>query len=136
MLVREIMHFPVITVGMDDSLNTARTLLARHNIHHLVVRSEGKVVGVVSDRDVWTHLSPFVGREWSERQQDLETLERRVHQIMSRDPVLVSPETDAADAAALLVREGVSCLPVTDDGGKLVGIVTTKDLLAAAYGID
>ena len=134
--VREIMCSPVITVGLDDTLEVVKAILERNHIHHVVVRSEGRVMGVVSDRDVLRALSPFIGKEWAERKQDLQTLRRRVHQIMRRHPIVIEPEADLREAASLLMREDVSCLPVVESDGRLVGIVTSKDLLAAAFGLE
>jgi len=65
-----------------------------------------------------------------ERPQDLATMRKRIHQIMSRKPVTVRLEQSTAEAARLMLDQRVSCLPVIDDDGALAGIVTMRDLIA------
>ncbi len=131
----DIMTRPVTTVGMDDSLETVRVLFEQVRFHHLLVVGEKRrLLGVISDRDLLKAVSPFVDT-LSEMTRDRATLEKRVHQIMSRKPITVSRETSIADAAALLLEEGVSCLPVTSPEGEVEGVVTWKDLLTAFFKI-
>ncbi len=135
MTVGSIMSGKVVTVGMDDSLETVRVLFEQARFHHLLVVGEKRrLLGVISDRDLLKAVSPFVDT-LSEMTRDRATLEKRVHQIMSRKPITVSRETSIADAAALLLEEGVSCLPVTSPEGEVEGIVTWKDLLSAFFKI-
>ncbi len=126
--VTAIMSSPVLKATMDDSLESIRDLLARNRVHHLVVVEEHKVVGVISDRDVLHGISPFAGTP-SERSLDSATLRKRAHQIMSRSVLTLRRDTTIAEAARLLLERRISCLPVLDDNGSCVGIVTTRDLL-------
>ncbi len=135
MLVREIMSKHVVTVGMDDSLESVSALLSTRRIHHVVVLDGRAVVGIVSDRDVLRASSPFMGTN-AERTLDLATLKKRVHQFMTRHPITVDPELPAQDAAKVLLERGISCVPVIDGEGSLQGIVTTRDLLRAAIRFD
>ncbi len=128
--VSDIMTERVSTLGLDDRIATARRLLERERFHRAVVLEHQKVVGVISDRDILRAISPFAGHRLMERSQDAETLKLRVHQIMIRAVVSVGPDKPIAVAAALMLRKGVSCLPVVGDDGRLVGILTTRDLLA------
>lgn len=130
MLVDEIMTRDVVTVGMDDSLKWVRAIFEEQRFHHLVVTEDGKVVGVLSDRDLLKNISPFIGK-MAERPQDLHSLERRVHQIMTRKLISVPPGTDICDASVLLCEHRVGCLPVIDDQQRCVGIVSVRDLLRA-----
>lgn len=132
-----IMTRDLVTVGLDDTLADVREIFDTHRFHHLIVVENGKVAGVVSDRDLLKHLSPFVGK-LSERRQDAFTLEKKVHQIMSRHVVTCAPETDAASVTRLMLEHSVSCLPVVDAQGNIQGIVTWRDLLRAVAicGID
>lgn len=125
-----IMTRRVVTVGLDDSVLTARALFEQHRFHHLLVVNRGKVVGVLSDRDLLRTISPFVGK-LAERSQDLHTLKRRVHQVMTRDLVTADEDMSVADAARVMIGFNVSCLPVVDGEGRPVGIVTWKDLVRA-----
>ena len=119
---------PVVTVSMDDTLETVRDLFERERFHHAIVIEQGRVVGVVSDRDLLRNISPFVGK-FAERTQDAASLKRRVHQVMTRRLVWACSATPIAKAAETMLLERVSCLPILDSAGECVGIVTLRDIL-------
>jgi acetoin utilization protein AcuB len=131
MKVVEIMSTRPITIGMDDSLQSIRELLHKHRFHHVMVVSGGRLRGVISDRDVLRRLSPFVATAGAQR-RDEATLDLHAHQLMTRRPITVTPQTDTQVAARFLIENGISCLPVVDDAEALVGVVTWKDLLRAS----
>ncbi len=128
MNIGQIMCRKLTTVGPDDSLHRVKEIFDLHGFHHLPVAENGRLVGVISDRDLLRNVSPFLGR-LSERTQDTATLERRAHQIMTRHPVAISPSMELPDAVQLLLSSPISCLPVVNEAGQLVGIVTWRDLL-------
>jgi len=129
MNVHDIMSREPVTVRMDDDLHRVKDLFELYRFHHLLVLlGERRLVGVISDRDLLRASSPFVGRA-SERPQDVATLNRRVHQIMTRNLVVVAPETPVEEAARLMLEKRVSCLPVVGPEGELLGIVTWRDQL-------
>lgn len=136
MQVQEIMTRDVVTVLMDDTLKWVRDVFDQHPFQHLIVTENGCVVGVLSDRDLLKHISPFVGK-MAERTQDLACLQRKVHQIMTRELVSCSPDTPIRDAAKLMFEKDVSCLPVIRDDcecQKCVGIVTPSDVMEWVAG--
>jgi acetoin utilization protein AcuB len=99
------------------------------NFHHLLVLDENKKLGgIVSDRDLLRALSPYVGSA-AETARDLATLNKRVHQIMTRHPITLRPESGISEAVNLLLMHGISCIPIVDDKLKPVGIVSWRDLL-------
>ena len=132
--VRDIMTTPVHTVMMDDSILSLKSVFDAERFHHVVVLDEGNVVGVVSDRDVLKAISPFVGSQ-AERTRDAATLKRRVHQIMSRHPVTIGPDESIMAAARKMLVEHVSCLPVVEENGPLLGIVTFRDVVVRTAGL-
>lgn len=123
----------VVTVEMDDTLLTIRMIFQHVKFHHLVVVDNRKPVGVISDRDFLKAASPFLGKN-VETTRDLDTLKKRAHQIMTRNPVTVYPETSIEAAADLLLEKNISCLPVISSQGDIVGIVTWKDMLQFYLG--
>lgn len=127
--VRDLMTAEVTTIGMDDTLRQARQIFNERRFHHLIVIEKGKPVGVLSDRDLLKQLSPFVGVRLSERPQDLATLSKRIHQVMTRRLISIGPDASIAEAARTFMRQRVSCLPVIDSAGQLVGIITTRDIV-------
>ncbi|MEL6796839.1 MAG: CBS domain-containing protein [Planctomycetota bacterium] len=118
----------IVTVSMDDSLETVRALFKQHRFHHLLVIEKGKAVGVLSERDLLKNISPFID-QMSERKQDTWTLQKRVHQIMQRDLVWATPDTSIHDASLMMAANQISCLPVLDEQSKPLGIVTARDIL-------
>jgi acetoin utilization protein AcuB len=97
--------------------------------HHLLVIDSGKkLAGVISDRDLLRALSPYVGTP-SENARDTATLKKRVHQIMTRQPITLLPEAQVADAVKVFLEHRVSCIPIVDKGFKPVGIVSWRDVL-------
>lgn len=118
----------VVSVGMDDSLESVRALFKQHKFHHLIVVEKGKAVGVLSERDLLKNVSPFID-QMSERKQDTWTLQKRVHQIMQRDLVWATPDTSIHDVCLMMAANQISCLPVLDEKSKPLGIVTARDIL-------
>jgi len=133
MNINQIMTRQTITIGMDDDVRRVRDLFEKYGFHHLLVVEKGRLVGVISDRDLLRSVSPFIGK-LSEQSQDMATLNRRVHQIMTRKPVTISCEMKVEDAAEVMLGHRVSCLPVVTEDGHAVGIVTWRDLLGGLCG--
>jgi acetoin utilization protein AcuB len=134
MKVADIMSRDPVTVGMDADLQRVKVLFELYRFHHLLVMSGERLMGVVSDRDLLRATSPFIGRA-SERPQDVATLHRRVHQIMTRSLVVVPPDMSVEESARLMLGKRVSCLPVVaEEQGGVLGIVTWRDQLRALLG--
>lgn len=128
--IRNLMSTRIVTVEYDDRLSEVKKIFDSLRFHHLIVVDDGRVHGVLSDRDLLRALSPFIGTI-SETERDLHTLDKRVHQIMSRHLVTVGPATRLNEAIDLMLANSVSCLPVVDDHGGPLGIVTWRDILRA-----
>ena len=119
----------LVTVEVDDSLEVVKQIFDSVKFHHLLVVDSGKkLCGVISDRDLLRALSPYIGTA-SENARDTATLKRRVHQIMTREPVTLPPEATLADAVKLFLEHRVSCIPVVGPGFKAVGILSWRDVL-------
>ncbi len=131
MHLNEIMTAAVVTVELDDRLSVVKKIFDSRHFHHLlVVGEDGTLRGVISDRDLLRALSPHVG-SMNETARDSASLNKRVHQIMTRKPISLKPDDAVADAVALLLQHRISCLPIVDDDSKPVGIVSWRDVLEA-----
>ena len=130
MSVERIMSTIVVTVEMDDSLRTVKEIFDNTRFHHLLVVESGKLFGVVSDRDLLKALSPHIGTV-SETASDAASLNKRVHQIMTRKPVVLGQNAGIFDAIEIFNNHNISCVPVVDDGFKPVGIISWRDILKA-----
>ena len=127
MLVRDIMRTPVVTIQSDTTLPEAIRLAAQRGIRHLPVLEEGKLVGLVSDRDLKRAMaSSATSLEVHELTYLLDKVQ--VREIMARAVITITPLFPIEEAARLMVQERIGALPVTE-AGDLVGIVTETDLL-------
>ena len=133
MQVRDIMNPDVTTVSPDEALIDLGARLHHGRFRHLLVVEGGRLVGVVSDRDVLRATSPFLdthGESW----RDASTLTRAAREVMTAEVVTVQPSVPLGEAAALMLERGVSCLPVVDEEGRPEGIVTSTDVLKHVAG--
>lgn len=127
MLVEDVMQRPVIMVTPRTTLPEALRLSRMRGVRHLPVLEEGKLVGIISDRDLKRAMaSPANALERHELTYLLEKVS--VAEIMTRSVITVVPELPVEEAARLMVKEKISALPVTAEG-RLVGIVTETDVL-------
>ncbi len=125
----DVMTRDVVCVDMDFTLGKAIDLCSQKRIRHLPVLDENKrLVGIVTDRDLRYYLSPRLGTI-SENNADRESMNRRVHQIMVRQVVCTTAETTLPEAAQLMLANRVGCLPIVDRDRRVIGIITTTDLL-------
>ncbi|SDB91743.1 CBS domain-containing protein [Paraburkholderia lycopersici] len=135
MQVEKFMTRRIVIVGFDDTLETVRDIFAKANFHHLLVVEDGRLQGVVSDRDLLRAVSPFIDSV-VESARDLGTLNKRVHQIMSRKPLTLRPESSLSEAVALFLTNKVSCIPIVDADFRPVGIVSWRDVLRYLVPMD
>jgi acetoin utilization protein AcuB len=106
------MRKEVRTITPTEPASMAKELFRRYDIHHLVVVDRKNVIGLIADRDLMD-----IGGDTP------------VQRVMAHPPVTISPDETVRKAAALMSGHIIGSLPVVDDG-KLVGIVTTFDLVA------
>jgi len=129
MLVEKRMRAHPVTVSPDDSFRHAMTLIRQKGIRHLPVVVGDRLVGIVTDRDIrQASPSPASSLEVHELHYLLERV--KVREIMTKPVYTVVPETPIEEAARLMLQHKIGGLPVLD-GGKLVGIITETDILAA-----
>jgi acetoin utilization protein AcuB len=132
MKVKDLMQTKVWTVSPSDTIDRVFLLLKLEKIRHLPVTEKDKVVGMVSDRD----LSKIWGSIKTQQVKNSKTgnsytiQSRIVRTMMRRGVITTSPNTDAADAAAIMAKKKIGALPVIEKG-KLVGIITATDILRA-----
>ncbi len=129
MKVKNLMSKELITLTMDAPLSKAKAVFESHKIHHLlVVDDDDLLAGVITDRDLYKHLSPTVGTS-QETHRDITLLQKKLHQIMSRNLITVQAQCSLSEAVLLFYDNHISCLPVVDKNDKPIGIITWRDIL-------
>lgn len=127
MLVKNWMSKNVITIGEEDSMQQAATLMKEHRIRMLPVMGKGELVGVVSDTDLKrASASDATMLDIHELLYLISKI--KISDIMTRNPITVPYDYTVEEAAQLLMERNISGVPVVDCDGKLVGIITRNDL--------
>lgn len=126
--LRDLMSTKVVSVELDDRLAVVKDIFDHMKFHHLLVVENKKLIGVVSDRDLLKAISPKLGTA-AESEKDVATLNKRVHQIMTRSPLTLPPDASLGDAVNLFNTHRVSCIPIIDDDRTPVGILSWRDIL-------
>jgi acetoin utilization protein AcuB len=130
MKVSELMTRKLITVAPHDSVEGAVRLLRQRGVRHLLVMNEGRLVGILSDRDIKRAMDPGRSKKKLLNIGGLFFLLEPilVREIMTSKPVTIRPDASAQEAAAVMVTERFGALPV-ERNGETIGIITETDLL-------
>lgn len=135
MLIREWMTRTVITVTPDTSMMKASKLMKENGIRRLpVIDGAGKIVGIISDRDL-KEASPSKATTLDMHELYYLLSEIKVKDIMTRDPICVRPDDTVEKVALLMIEKRIGGMPVVDEEGKLIGIVTDSDIFKVLIAI-
>ena len=133
--VEHIMQREFASVRSDERLDFVDDVMALGRVRHMPVVDDGKLVGVVSQRDLLAaSLTRVLDFDHQERRTFLRSID--VREVMSGRPITVAPSATLSEAASLMLRHKIGCLPVIGPGGEALGLVTETDLLRAAYSAD
>ncbi len=114
----------IISVPTNATVKDVAELMRENNIGSVVVLENGKVVGIVTERDIVVrYVAEFPGRT-----PDTVSVE----EIMTRDPVAVKENTGLMEAARKMVEKGIRRLIVTNSKGEVVGIISARDIIKIA----
>jgi acetoin utilization protein AcuB len=127
LLVENWMNPNVITVDADDSMLDATKLLKEHNVRRLVVLEKGKLVGIVTDRDL-KRASPSDATALESHELLYLVANIKVREIMTRNPITVPYNYTIEEAAEILLQAKISGVPVVNKDGEVIGMITQTDL--------
>lgn len=117
--VDAVMTREILTLRPEQSFTDVVALMANQFIRHiLVVDTEERLCGVISDRDVLRALARTP--DWNSKM---------VHEIMTSDSITVTADASISSAVKLILAKRINCLPVIGADGRICGILTTTDLL-------
>ena len=121
------------TLEINHSLLDAVLLLRRANLRHIPILENGKLVGVLTDRDVGrfapTMLLPLAPQDYNSVFENTS-----VEKVMTRNPVSTIPDAPLTEAVEMLYKNRLGCLPVLENGS-VVGIITKADMLRALHDL-
>jgi len=121
MLISRLMTYKPTTVTSQDNLQTAATLMERGGYRRVPVVDGDTLVGIITDRDIRRHVGYLHST--------------KITAAMTSDPKTVTPKMSVEDAARLMISHKIGGLPVIEEG-KLVGILTTTDVLKAFLKVE
>ncbi len=134
MFVSRSMTRKVITVDQEAGILDAQELMAANKIRHLpITDSDQQLIGVVTDRDIRSALPYEFYEDPQGAKEKISAL--KVSDIMTRDPITISPTYTIQDALLLIQNSKVGALPVIDDNKRLTGIISVRDLLRAFINV-
>jgi CBS domain-containing protein len=128
------MRHPIVTIGIEASAGDAVALMRERGIRHLpVVDGAGRLVGIVTDRDLrQVSLDVTLGRLGGDPQR---AGDPPIREVMTWGVVTVTPATDLRAAAGVMRERRLGALPVVDRNGHVVGILTERDLIDALQAL-
>jgi acetoin utilization protein AcuB len=133
-IVRELMTPNPITVEHGQTVGKAAELMARFDVRRLPVLRDGKLVGIISDRDV-RQMSGRPSVKLQKTAADEAYLQLPVEEAMTLNVITIRESQPVKDAIALLLKHKIGGLPVLGRDGGLVGVLSEQDLLKYCLGI-
>ena len=127
LVAKDVMSSPVVSLSPNTKLLQAQNLMQQRRFRHIPIATvEGKVVGILSDRDVWRALAnPAV----SQISSSVNAAESSVHHIMSQPVLVAKPETEIRAIVRVMFEEHIGAMPIVSDPGQLMGMITRSDIL-------
>jgi acetoin utilization protein AcuB len=116
--VDDVMTREVVSLSPHHNFEDAVNLISNRHFRHFVVVDDGRIVGIVSDRDILRGLART--DNWQKKE---------VREFMTVDPITVKPNTSLSAAISKMLTKRINCLPVVADDGTVCGILTSTDLL-------
>lgn len=125
--VRTLMTQNPATLDRNETLDIPDTIMNLGRIRHMPVVEDGKVVGVLSQRDLFrSALIVALGFGRKTTSALIKTI--RVKEVMTKPAITITADAAVSDAARLMIEKKIGCLPVVENE-KLIGLITETDIL-------
>ena len=128
MVVADLMVHEVVTLTPEDLLFDAVLKMNDYHIRHLPVVDNGRLVGIISNRDIRLLAKDLPEAQRAEGRYNL-SLEARVGEVMEVDPIVTGPDVELGEVLEVFLEEKVGAIPVVAEDKRLVGIIGYIDLL-------
>jgi CBS domain-containing protein len=116
----DVMRAEVIEVAPEDTLGEVAERMSAVNVGAVVVKDYGRLIGILTERDMLKAMAARV-----------HTSEARVRQWMTEDPLTATAEMEVEEAAQVMLEHNFRHLPVLDDSGQVIGLVSLRRVVAA-----
>lgn len=128
--IREIMSRPVVSVHVDEAFEKVEQKLRDKKIRHLpVVDDFGAIVGLITQRDLFRTISPHRNDEGGFVYDPAMLRDFVLRHQMTKDPYTLTSVDPVSKALQVMIQSKYGCIPITDENKKLVGILTSRDVL-------
>jgi CBS domain-containing protein len=125
--VRDLMTPNPTTLDRNETLDLPDSIMNLGRVRHMPVVEDGKVVGVLSQRDLFrSALIVALGFGRKTTSAFIKTI--RVKEVMSQNVIIIAPDANVKEAARVMIEKKIGCLPVVEND-KLVGLITETDIL-------
>ncbi len=136
MFVTKSMTRKVITIDAEAGILDAQRLMMQHKIRHLpVVDDNSLLIGIITDRDIRSAIPFELAKDPTQEEGRRKVGTLKVKEVMTTDPIVISPLHTIQDALLLIQREKVGAFPVVDEKGYLKGIISVRDLLRSFINV-
>ena len=119
--ISDVMGSDFIEVAPEDTLGEVAERMTAVNVGAVAVKDSGRLIGILTERDLLKAMGARV-----------HSSEARVRQWMTGDPITATADTDVEEAARVMLEHGFRHLPVLDDDGRVIGIVSLRRVVSAA----
>ncbi|HSO72797.1 MAG TPA: CBS and ACT domain-containing protein [Thermodesulfobacteriota bacterium] len=134
MLIRNFMTKDVITIDAEESMPKAIQLLKQYKINMMPVTNQGRLVGVITDRDL-KQASPSEATDLATHELKYLLNKIKIKDIMTKKAITIPSDFTIEEAAEILMNEDISGAPVVNDRGDIEGIITSTDLYKALISL-
>lgn len=134
MLIRNFMTKNVITIDAEETMPKAIQLLRQHKINMMPVTHQGKLVGVITDRDL-KKASPSEATDLDTHELKYLLNKIKIKDIMTKKVIIIPPDHTIEEAAEILMNEDISGAPVVNERGDIEGVITSTDLYKALIAL-
>lgn len=129
MIASKYLREHVTIVDRSKKLGHIKALMHNNKTHHVCVMDQGKIIGIISDKDVIRHQSPKLNNIDAERENKFLDEQLEADQIMTPGVTTIKHDMPITKIIKIMLEKNVGAFPVLDENHKLIGIVSKETIL-------